>query len=117
MKERSFSIYDKTSGVRIEGGNLWQAKNRKSDTDLIDVSADGKTLSIFLRPGDDLQNTREALYTLVRQKSGLRYSRWKKRTQLPRTTMETLNGIIQTIRINVSGMYWCIKMSVMAAVY
>lgn len=73
MKERSFSIYNKSNRVRIEGGNLWQAKLRSDANDLLDVTDDETTVSIYLQPTDDMNHLQEALYVLVKKKSPWRY--------------------------------------------
>ena len=83
MKERSFSIKNEPNRVCIEGGNLWQAKLRSNNTDLLDVSEDGSTISIFLQPSDELADAREALYVLVKQKSQWQYFLFSLSRRLP----------------------------------
>jgi tetratricopeptide (TPR) repeat protein len=83
MQERSFSIYNKDSKVHIKGGNLWQAKLRTNEVDLVELSEDGKKLSIYLEPTDDLNNVREALYHLVKSKSQFHYFIFSLSRRLP----------------------------------
>jgi tetratricopeptide (TPR) repeat protein len=83
MQERSFSIHNTAQKIHIKGGNLWQAKPRSGDSDLLELTADGKQLSIYLQPTDDVNNLREALYTLVRTKSQWHYFMFSLSRRLP----------------------------------
>lgn len=82
MKESGFSIFHQASNVRVKGGELWNAPERKAQPPAQIVES-SKTLRIALQPQDSFEDISDALYECVRQKAGWRYVFFALNKRLP----------------------------------
>lgn len=83
MKERSFSIQSKEHNITVEGGNLWQAKERNEKNGLIALSDSNTTLSVYLQSTDEVLQLRDVLLELVREKSAWHFFLFSLSKRLP----------------------------------
>lgn len=83
MKEPDFSLYDRQRKIRIEGGILWKMEPRSEDGQMWKLDAANKTLSLYLQPGDQLQDVKEHLFELVRHHNALLHLYFELLKRLP----------------------------------
>jgi hypothetical protein len=66
MREKDFSIYNKTINTRITGGHLWKVPSQKTSGGIVKLDKNTRKLSIFLRPDDTYIDLQNGIYALIK---------------------------------------------------
>lgn len=83
MKEKNFSVYNKTFKTKLDGGHLWQAQSRQESGGAVSLHEAEKKLNIYLHPNDSFMVVQDALFDFVKNKSFFYYILMQIKKKLP----------------------------------